>query len=42
MEINGLKLPPLFVEAIREGVLRRGIGSWEFHWAIFLYAESVG
>jgi hypothetical protein len=29
MELNGLKLPHLFVEAIREGILRRDVGSWE-------------
>ena len=41
MEINGLKLPHLFVEAIREGMLRRDIGSWELRDDVDAYGNPL-
>ena len=41
MTINGLKLPRLFVEAIRERVLRRGIGSWELREEVDAYGNPL-
>ena len=41
MEINGLKMPHLFVEAIREGILRRDIGSWELRDNVDAYGNPL-
>lgn len=41
MEINGLKLPHLFVAAIREGILRRDVGSWELRDNVDAYGNPL-
>jgi hypothetical protein len=41
MEINGLKLPALFLTAIRDGLFRRKVGSWPLKRDVDAYGNPL-
>ena len=41
MEINGLKLPPSFLNAIREGIFHKEVGSWSLKRDVDAYGNPL-